>query len=244
MTDPNSATQPEGEVGGGNVSGAAAPQQGENQNQSEAQANPNGAAAQAAAAAEAAANKPWYGDLPEAAHEALKGFGSFDEALTAMKRGQEFAAPKGVEDLKLTLPEGTQGDASLLDPFKEFCVKQGIPARQAQELINWQSKFAAEATADYIAAGENALRERWTGKKYDQNREQALVALSTLDRRMGGRLVPAAKANGMVNDPVVIEALYTISTIISEDSLGGGSPGAGSDKPEDPADHFRALGFK
>lgn len=250
--DPNNAAQPQGGAGGGepavdpNAQGGVPAQGAEPAQNPEPAApapNPAGDAAKAAAAAEAAANKPWYGDLPAEHHEALKGFKDLGEALAAAKRGTEFAAPKDVSELKINLPEGA-GDVEQLTPFKEFCVKEGVPAGLAQKLVDWQLGFAAEAQQAYIAQGETELKKLWPGEKFDRNREQGLVALSLLDRKMGGRLTPAAKANGMVNDPVIIEALYHISTLISEDSLGGGSPGAASDKPVDPKDHFQGLGFK
>lgn len=245
--DPSNVAQPVGGAGGGEQTpvtpetpgGAAAQETGAEQNQT----NPAGEVAKAAAAAEAAANAPWYNGLPAETHEALKGFKDMGELLAAAKRGAEFAAPKSVDEVKLTLPEEA-GDQALLNPFKEFCVKEGLPAGVAQKLVDWQLEQSKTAQQAYFAQGETELKKLWPGEKFDRNREQALVALSLLDRKMGGRLTPAAKANGMVNDPVIIEALYNISTMISEDSLGGGSPGAAADKPVEPKDHFQSLGFK
>lgn len=168
--------------------------------------------------------------MPEAWREAVKGFGTPEEALQALQRGSGINPAAKPEDIDLGWPEGMQVDTAQEGRFKQECVRLGVTAEQAKALAHWQLKEVADAKADLIRTGEADLRGRW-GNRFEANRNAALGALTMLDRKMEGRLAPAFAAIGAADDPVIIEALHALSTLVSEDSLGGASPSGGGTKP-------------
>jgi|GEM_PF-2729068 len=172
----------------------------------------------------------WSQSMPEAWREAVKGFGTPEEALQALQRGSGINPAAKPEDIDLGWPEGTQVDTAQEGRFKQECVRLGVTAEQAKALAHWQLKEVADAKAELLRTGEADLRSRW-GTHFDANRQAALGALTMLDRKMEGRLAPAFAAIGAADDPVIIEALHALSTLVSEDSLGGASPSGGGTKP-------------
>lgn len=185
---------------------------------------------QAGAAGAEGQGAHWSQSMPEAWREAVKGFGTPEEALQALQRGSGINPAAKPEDIDLGWPEGTQVDTAQEGRFKQECVRLGVTAEQAKALAHWQLKEVADAKAELLRTGEADLRSRW-GAHFDANRQAALGALTMLDRKMEGRLAPAFAAIGAADDPVIIEALHALSTLVSEDSLGGASPSGGGTKP-------------
>ena len=196
-------------------------------------------------AAEEALKQPpaevWYKDLPEASHEKLKGFESLEAALSAAERGNTLTGLKA-EDYVFDFGKDAEGNdiaandqTGSIDRFRQFCLENRVDPEAAQALAVWQAGELAAGQADLIAAGESFLKTKWVGTTYDANRAKALVTLALLDRRMEGRLAPALSNSGKVNDPVVVEVLHLVSTLIGEESLGAGGPGGGND-PDKPVD--------
>lgn len=170
----------------------------------------------------------WFKSLPETYHEKLKGFESVDKAIEAMERGASYEPPKSVDDVKIQYPEGAEVDEAASASFREFCVKNGIPAKTAQALADWQIGLNAEAQKSKIAAGEEALRSQW-GANYEQNKVAALKVVSALDAKTDGRFGKAFMGStfDLANDPAAVEALYVISQMMGEDSIGAGDSGGG-----------------
>ncbi len=187
----------------------------------------------------AAQSAHWSASMPEALQELGQGFASIDEAKAALARGKDYQPAAKIEDIVLTLPEGTRVNQDAQNSFKQFCVENGITAKQAQSLATWQMQVDAEATTAYRAAGEQQLRTEW-GMHYDENVQQALVALTRIDRKMGGMLAPELKATGMDNNPAMIRALHTIAGMMAEDTVS--NTGAYSvNKPEKAIDAFDGM---
>lgn len=201
------------------------------------------AAAKAVANAEAdAASAAWYESLPAEAHAKLKDFASLEDALGAIEKGAKYTTAKSVKDYNIDLgPElNGQEDGGALDDFKNFCFENDISPEAAQKLVTYQMGKMSEAQKQLIEVGQAQLKKMW-GNSYTTNSEKGFVALSILDRKMGGRLAPAFKQSGLVDDPIVVEALYEISTMIGEESLGAGGPGAAPQKPVSAEDAYKQL---
>jgi len=213
------------------------------------------AASTAAAASQAAvkaadaveADTKWYADLPEEMHEKLGSFTSVEDAMDAIDKGAKYTQAKSTDDYKLDLGINAEGvdmntveDGGVLNQYKEFCLKQGIAPEQAQEQLTWQTKRLAEARTQLIEQGTAELKDRW-GSNMEPNRTKGFETLAALDRMMDGRLAPAMKANGALNDPMFIEALYVIGQSIGEDSLGRQRPGGAEPEPLSTKDAYQKL---
>ena len=194
-------------------------------------------------------SQEWYGSLPEASHEKLKGFASIDDALGAIEQGTKHTHAKSADDFKL---DGIFADAQLddtakatlketLSGFTSHCMESDITPKQAEGLIKYQQELVVKQNEAAIEAGTTALKAQW-GKDYDKNKDQSLLAVQALDKKMDGRLATALNGNPIVNDPMFIELMHTIGTMIGEDSLGIGSPGgAGDDKPMSYEEGFKGM---
>jgi hypothetical protein len=150
-------------------------------------------------------------------------------AAPAVYKAEDF-----VFDLGKT-PEGvdinTLDDGGALDRFREFCVENKYTPEKAADLIKYQQGELAAAQEQLVAAGTTHLKGLW-GNNYETNSGKSMVALTVLDRKMGGRLAPAFNSSGLTKDPVVIEALYEIGLMIGEDNLGRVLPGGADPNKE------------
>jgi len=146
-----------------------------------------------------------------------------------------------VEDYNLDWGADIGTDNPVDKQYKDFCLKNKISPEQAQASLEFQKGLMEAAAKDAIESGEKELKNLW-GTKYEQKRDASLTALAALDRQMGGRLAPAFKQSGAANDPVIIEALHLVSTMIGEDNLGAGGPGgASSDRPISTEEAYAQL---
>lgn len=166
-----------------------------------------------------------YGDLADS----LKSFDSKESFLSRMKAAEGYLPAKSVDDVKLSIPEGVEVDEATQYAFKQFCVDNGLTPKMAQALSDWQIKQVTASLHKKFEDGQKFLRDKW-GPKFENNLNQALHVFGVLDRKMEGRLAPAFKSNGLSNDPTIIEALYTLSSLVSEDSLAGATAGSGEPK--------------
>ncbi|MFI3271236.1 MAG: hypothetical protein R3Y11_03895 [Pseudomonadota bacterium] len=172
----------------------------------------------------------WLDAVPEAWRASMQGFGSAEDAMAALHRGAAYQPATDVGAIELGWPEGTTIDKAQEQRYKEASVRLGLTPSQAQNLAQWQLQEVVNSKTEHIRRGTQELQGRW-GTQFDANKGAALSALTTLDRRLEGRLAPALAARGVTDDPVMVEALYAISTMISEDSLAGGTQAGGQIKP-------------
>ncbi len=194
--------------------------------------DPNAAAAAAAAATKAAEGTPWYQGLPEAQHEALKGFATPEDAVAAIEAGSKFTVAKSVDAYQFTFADpDTDQAAPAIASYKQHCLDNGISPEQAQKTLEYQTGVLEEAQQQAKVAGEQQLRADW-GNNFDGNLTKALTALTFIDRDTGGSLAAKLKQNGGANDPDIVKALLWVSDKIGEDNLGAGGPGGTPlDKP-------------
>lgn len=172
----------------------------------------------------------WSSGMPGEWREALLGFDSPQEAMDALQRGAGHVPAMAPDEIDIRFPEGVRVNQDTLADFRHFCVESGLSAAQAQGLADWQLRAVAAERVEAMRMGEAELRTRWGGR-YEEHMTSALRMTTMLDRHMGGRLAPALAAIGGANDPVIIEALHALSTLVSEDSLGGARQAGGGGKP-------------
>lgn len=191
--------------------------------------------------AESGQQAHWSEAMPEDWRETLSAFESADAARDALKRGNDYKPVSTPEDVGLAYPDGMNVDQAQADRFRSLAVEIGLTPEQGQRLLDWQLKEGADAYAAMKASAEKTLRDQW-GANYERNGKQALTALTALDRRMGGRLAPEFELSGGADNPVLIEALYTIGTLIGEDTLSGASASAsGSNKEISTEDYMKEV---
>lgn len=167
-----------------------------------------------------------YGDMGET----FKSFGSKEEVLSALERGKNYHPATDIKEINLEFPKGIEVDEASMTSYKEFCVQNGITAEQAKALSQWQVNQILQNTQKIQEDGKAALKSLW-GNNYDKNVEKSLSTLATLDRRMGGRLSVELNRSGGANNPVIVEALHVIGSLISEDSLSGAAAAPGEEEP-------------
>lgn len=198
---------------------------------------PAGAPAPDAGAAPAG---DWRGGLPTAWADKLKDMGSEEDALKALERGMAYTPALKPEDVELRYPEGLTVDKAVSDSFRRFCVDKGITPAQAQALLDWQLAANKEMHDAALASGKAALQKQW-GSRFEENSALALKAVTALDKRLGGRLSEALAFTGMSNDPAIVEAFHAVGSLISEDSLSGGTGADASDRPESAEETYKNM---
>lgn len=182
----------------------------------------------------------WRGTLPAAWADKLKDMGSEADALKALERGLGYTPAQRPEDVELRYPEGLTVDKAVSDSFRQFCVDKGITPSQAQALLDWQLAANKEMHDAALASGKAALQKQW-GSRFEENSALALKAVTALDKRLGGRLSEALAFTGMSNDPAIVEAFHAVASLISEDSLSGGTGAGASDKPESAEETYKNM---
>lgn len=182
----------------------------------------------------------WRGTLPAAWADKLKDMGSEADALKALERGLGYTPAQRPEDVELTYPEGFTVDKAVSDSFCRFCVDKGITPAQAQALLDWQIAANKEMHDAALASGKAALQKQW-GSRFEENSSLALKAVIALDKRLGGRLSEALTFSGMSDNPAIVEAFHAVGSLISEDSLSGGTGAGATDKPESAEDTYKNM---
>lgn len=227
----------QGAAQGGDVAGAVGAQQGQDAGAAGSGGGQQGQQGQQVA--DAGAQAHWSESMPEAWREVLKGFENPEAAQKALERGAAYQPASKPEDVALTYPDGMEPDKAQADRFRALAVETGLTPKQCQALLDWQLKESADAYAAAKASGEKALRDAW-GNSYEANGMKAMQALTALDRRMNGELAPAIASIGGADNPVIIKALYTIGTLIGEDTLAGASAAASAPNKEMSTEDFYA----
>lgn len=199
-----------------------------------------GAAEPAPTAPAAPASADWRSAFPADWSERLGRAGSAEDAARALERGLAYAPALRPEDVNLQYPEGVRVDEGVADNFRRFCVDRGITPDQAQALVDWQINANSEIAEAALAAGRAELQRRW-GSRFEENSATALRAVTTLDRRMQGRLSEALAASGMSNNPVLAEAFYAVGTLLSEDALSGGRAAPAASGLETAEETYRNM---
>ena len=182
----------------------------------------------------------WRGTLPTAWADKLKDMASEADALKALERGLGYTPAQRPEDVELTYPEGLTVDKAVSDSFRRFCVDKGITPAQAQALLDWQLAANKEMHDAALASGKAVLQKQW-GSRFEENSALALKAVTALDKRLGGRLSEALAFTGMSNDPAIVEAFHAVASLISEDSLSGGTGAGATDKPESAEETYKNM---
>lgn len=147
------------------------------------------------------------------------------------------AAPKPVT---ITTPQGAPVDQALLASYTGLAGELGIPEETAQKMADWYFQKSEEAKAQNRAAGETYLKNAW-GADFSANMETSRTALSLIDKYMGGRITAQLVNTGLADVPVVAELFHFFGQAMQEDSMGGGNPGVGSEKPQSLVDHVKNV---
>lgn len=187
----------------------------------------------------AADPQAWYAGLPQEMHGQLAQFKTVDDLMAVVSRGIQFAPAASVEDYKLNVPAGVAINKAQHDEFKALCHKEGIPVSMAQKLLDWDIERNTAGIQAALAYGDQELTKLWGADK-DKNKEKALQFLTTLDRKMGGRLAPTLDNDVLMMNPSWVEALHLLGGIISEDSLGGAAAASGT-VTETPEQTYQKL---
>ena len=183
----------------------------------------------------------WQESLPEAWRDQVEGLTSLDDALAAMKRGMSYKPAESVDDLVTKAPEGVQLDDNFNKQFRELGVKIGLTQAQAQALVDFEAQQMAAMEQAAAEEGVESLRKQW-GANFEANSARATEAMLRLDAKMGNRLSAALGEGGLKNAPILIEAFSLIGSLISEDSLAGGTMGgSGQVQPETAESMFKSL---
>lgn len=188
------------------------------------------------------ASSDWRAGLPDGWADRLKDVKDADEAMKALERGLSYRPAEKADDITLKFPDSFKGqvDEGVQKNFREFCVKEGLTAGQAQALLDWQLGANREILEKIIEDGTKTLKDAW-GSRFDENRDTALKAFTALDRRMNGELSGSVAGRNMANDPVFVRAFHEIGKLLSEDTLSGGSGGASSDGRENAEDTYKNM---
>ena len=189
---------------------------------------------------EAGGNAPdWRAALPEELRDAL-GDADPAEAAKVYARGKEYVPAEKAEDIALKFGAGEAIHPGLEKMFKELCVSRKMTPAQAQALVDFNGKFAAEAQRLSLERGNAELEERF-GADSGKVRDNALKMFSALDRKMDGRLSRSASGRQIASDPAAVEALYLLHQAMGEDSLGGGAGAGGEDKAISDREFFELV---
>ena len=131
----------------------------------------------------------------------------------------------------VTTPDGIDVDADLLAGFGETAVAAGLSKKQAQALVDWQTKYIQTQAQAQLDAGVETLKKAW-GAKAEGNQQAVLSLISRIDRLTGDDSFSRALGeSGATRHPGVVIGLHRISQMLSEDSIGNAT-GAASQREE------------
>ena len=126
----------------------------------------------------------------------------------------------------VTMPEGIEADAELLAGFGAAAVAAGLSKKQAQALVDWQTRDIQTQAQARLDAGVQALQKAW-GAQAEVNQKAVLGLMSRIDRLMGDDSFSRALAeSGATLHPGVVQGLHRIAQLISEDSIGNAAVAA------------------
>lgn len=131
-------------------------------------------------------------------------------------------------------PDGFDVNQESLKSFGDTVVKNGLTAKQAQALIDWQFGEIKAQMQALREIGEEDLQKEWGGK-LEENKAATRGLIQRIDRMLGGSGDEFSKAlavSGAANQVGVVKGLYKLSQLIAEDSMGRGTAGS-EDQAED-----------
>ena len=136
------------------------------------------------------------------------------------------AAEGGIDYDAITVPEGFELDAALMDKAKPIFEEIGIKDQAGvQRLVDFFSEIqgeAAAASASLIQATHtewlSSIKTEW-GADYESNLGIAAKAVGALG---GDELKVALNVTGAGNNPAIIKAFQKVGKLISEDQLVAG----------------------
>jgi hypothetical protein len=181
----------------------------------------------------------WRASLPQELRDAVSDAADPAEAAKVYTRGKEYVPAEKAEDIALAFGKG-EIHPGLEKMFKEMCVARKLTPAQAQALVEFNGKFAAEAARIHLEHGNAQLEERF-GADTGKVKDNALKVFSALDRKMDGRLSQSASGRQIASDPLVVEALYLLHRAMGEDSLGGGAGAGGEDRAMSDKEFFEQV---
>jgi len=142
---------------------------------------------------------------------------------------EKLGRPKTADGYKINIPQG-QND-KLAKAMAPLFFDAGLSQKQVEKLVaGWNTMQEAEAkvieqqAAEYAAAQEAELKKEWGGR-YTENLELAKRAATSLG--ITGEQINAFERS--TDFKTVMNMLLNIAGKLSEDSLKGGSAGAGKD---------------
>ncbi len=164
----------------------------------------------------------------------------------AAKTGPEGAAVRlSPEEYTIVLPENAPGDpvdTAVLDRFKCFCSSSGLTAEQAQRAVDFYMAEQGHALTGMHEQCEMILRSQWN-ERYAERMAMARGACMSLDRRMGGRLMPLVRA-GLGSHPVFGELMALVGESMTEDSFSHSGAGSAPDEAMSTEEFLRTVVFK
>lgn len=143
-------------------------------------------------------------------------------------------APVGApEKYELKLPENPALEATSLVEIEAFSKAQGLTQEKAQELVNFQNKWAADRATAEAAALEKQTKEWLAEIKSDkdfggENLQKSSILSQRFVQRFGGEgFVKMINETGIGNNPELFRFVARAAAAMGEDSLvHGKAPGA------------------
>ncbi len=134
-------------------------------------------------------------------------------------------------NVSIKFPKDFKVNKESYDSFGEAAVKAGLTQKQAQALVDWQIQEVNAYQKAMQEVGTEELQKAW-GAKYEENKKAAVGFVQRIDRLMGdNEFSKALSSSGAAMHPGIVKALYKMSEVISEDSIGMNS-GTGADETE------------
>lgn len=150
------------------------------------------------------------------------------------EKKEEEAKPEVPEKYELTMPEGVELDAALLDKATPVFQELGLTNEQVNKLgtmfAEHQSTMQEQYVNDWAKQQEdwiNGLKsdQDFGGSKFDAN---VSVAKQAIERFADDETKQFLNETGMGNHPALIKMMNRIGKAIAEDTFEGGDSGQGT----------------
>lgn len=160
------------------------------------------------------AGDAWYASLPEAHHEALKGYESMDAMLDALKGGE-------VPDA-YTAPEGVTVDGDVFNSFTETAKELGLTQAQMEGIIKFDAQrmeeFAPKMLERVEAENEKALGE-YAKEVGPEAYKGSLANANKAIKHFGGdEAIKWMSQHKLLNAPAMIKVFAEIGAAMQEDT--------------------------
>lgn len=130
---------------------------------------------------------------------------------------------------ELIWPDDISFSKEAIDEFVKLAADLHLPPEKAQQLIDFEARFARQTLQDSAAQQAKWAQETQTffGPKWQQ---EVSLAVRAADAFGGPELRALLEETGLGNHPVIVRTFNEIGKRISEDVSSGGNPSAGADK--------------